>query len=244
MPPSIYGSGSPNLTGMTRGGTSTGFRGGAGKPGYPVPSFPEEDENLKEAIWYKPPASQEHDELTRISREENIPMAVLVQAYHNAQLVDLDDQLWSSIEGTDSWRIDDLPDAQQAAKKSGANLSPVVAGLQSNSRMPSPIVLKRADGSVRLVGGNARLMAAKAMKVRPKVALMRIESIDRSNTIVEGIVNMVIKELQAGALFTQTGGVGHRAGSSSWSAPMDQMTDEDEEGQGLWQNQLTNLNIR
>lgn len=223
-----------------------GFRGGAGKPGYPVPRMPgEEDEDLREASWYKTPMPQEHDEFMRVSKDENIPMAALTNAYATAQLVDLTDDVWSSLENTDSWEVSDEQRARQLAKRYGKDLSPIIAGLKGNSRLPAPIVLQRQDGSMTLVGGNTRLMAARALGITPKVALAKLESVSKVDAIVEHIVRLVTEQVQGGAIFTQTGGAQNaRAGSSAWSSAMNQMTDEDEEGQGLWQNDLVNLMIR
>ncbi len=60
---------------------------------------------------------------------------------------------------------------------------------------------------------------------------------------LEELCRVVLESIQGGTLFSNTGGAQDaRAGASSWSSPWNQMTDEDEEDQGLWQNQLTGMN--
>jgi hypothetical protein len=61
---------------------------------------------------------------------------------------------------------------------------------------------------------------------------------------LDELFRVVEEAIQGGALFTSTGGAQDAsAGSSAWSSAMNQMTDEDEEGQGLWQNQLAGMNL-
>jgi hypothetical protein len=63
----------------------------------------------------------------------------------------------------------------------------------------------------------------------------RVRSLDE-------LCRVVLESLQGGNMFSNTGGAADaRAGMSAWSSPLNQMTDDDEEGQGLWQNQLTGL---
>ena len=66
---------------------------------------------------------------------------------------------------------------------------------------------------------------------------MAVKSLDE-------LCKIVLESIQGGSLFSNTGGAQDaRAGSSPWSSPMDQMTDDDEEDQGLWQNQLTAMQL-
>lgn len=65
----------------------------------------------------------------------------------------------------------------------------------------------------------------------------------------EELCRIVVESIQSEAsVYSGGGGMGGyggsnpKSGTSAWSSPMDMMTDEDEEGQGLWQNQLSNLN--
>jgi predicted NUDIX family NTP pyrophosphohydrolase len=66
---------------------------------------------------------------------------------------------------------------------------------------------------------------------------MSIRSLDE-------LYEIVLENIQGSSMFSNTGGAHNAtAGSSAWSAPKNQYTDEDEEGQGLWQNQLTRLQL-
>ena len=66
-----------------------------------------------------------------------------------------------------------------------------------------------------------------------------------SKCTFEDIVRIVLESIDLGGAsggpFFAGTSHGYKAGSSAWSSPMNMMTDEDEEDQGLWQNNLKDL---
>lgn len=128
---------------------------------------------LKEASqiqWTMPNIQDEMGELNRTAKTLNINPQQLTQATKTARLVPLDDNTWAKMSNTDSWNIKsgDMDSVNSLAKGYGRDATSIAQGFQSGSPMPAPIVLSH-KGSPYLVGGNTRLMVARAMGIRPSM---------------------------------------------------------------------------
>lgn len=128
-----------------------------------------------EPRWHPPRRAEEDCELERTAVDLGIPLESLREAFRSGSLVDLEGWVWCSMDNTDSNETFCLAEAEARAKLYGRNLERIVLGMSARSSLPAPIVLLRGQGRPYLVAGNTRLMACRALGVRPKVWLMRLE---------------------------------------------------------------------
>jgi len=102
------------------------------------------------------------DEIKRIKKQ-----------FVQKNLQPLSDSVWKKLQNTDSWAIKNLEDVIKLSQEYGRDWESIKNALQSNKELPAPIVLRRG-GSYELIGGNTRLMVAKALNIRPTVLLIEL----------------------------------------------------------------------
>jgi hypothetical protein len=114
--------------------------------------------------------SSDHKEWTRNFEK-------LKSAYRNGKFMKLSDAFWRRLENTDSFKVKTMKDIEKFittnSGDSGARdiyevIKEIVSGV-----CRAPIVMKK-DSKYTLVAGNARLMAARLLGIRPDVIVMAI----------------------------------------------------------------------
>jgi hypothetical protein len=138
-------------------------------------------ESLPGVQWVAPSVKEELPELTRVARAEGIPLRLFIELTLRAELKVLDDAHWSELENTESFETTSMEQAKKLAGAYGNDLDRVVAGLHSGAQIPAPIVLERANGTLTLVAGNTRLMACRALGIRPRVALVWLDGAENDH---------------------------------------------------------------
>ena len=126
--------------------------------------------------WTMPNIQEEMDEFLRTAKTLRIDQKQLLQATKTAKLVPLDERTWSSMQNTDSYKNiapGDMNTVNSLAKKYGRDVGRIVQAFQQGGSLPAPIVLMRNNQSY-LIGGNTRLMVARALKMQPKVLMVMI----------------------------------------------------------------------
>jgi hypothetical protein len=118
--------------------------------------------------------SDEMGELERTAKDENISLSYIVDAFEDAELVPLNDAVWSQLENTDSYDIVGPNQAAAYAEDYGKDWKPIVKAIKNGEELPPPLVLNIDDRYI-LVGGNTRLMFYKALGVTPKVLMGRMK---------------------------------------------------------------------
>lgn len=91
----------------------------------------------------------------------------------NGEYRKLDDETWSQLENTDSWKNvheGDLQDVQDIARKYDKNYSGFIEAIFSEKSLPAPIILKY-KGRYHKVAGNTRLMFARGLGQKPSVLI-------------------------------------------------------------------------
>ena len=134
-------------------------------------------ELLEDPKWHRPNTSKggdEYGELIRTRRELRLKSKELHSAVKRARLGQLSDKHWSKLDNTGSWQANKR-DADYDAKRYGRDIKSIYKGYKTGEKMPAPIVLHRPGKKPYLVGGNTRLLAASAMKIRPKVLHVRMK---------------------------------------------------------------------
>ncbi len=119
--------------------------------------------------WVKPSSFEEKGELKRVSSEEDIDLDELIKSFENGKVVNLTNNDWQHLENTDSYNIENIEDVENLANEYGKDWKSILNAFKNNSKLPTPIILIRKDNTSTLIGGNTRLMIAKALKIQPKV---------------------------------------------------------------------------
>ena len=117
--------------------------------------------------WHRPSARTERGELSRVADDEKVPLKHLLNAFKKAKLKPLHHKTWAHLQNTDSQSTKTMAKFVKTSEKYGRDWKRVAKGLTKGHSMPAPIILRRKDGSNTLVGGNTRLMGAKALKIKP-----------------------------------------------------------------------------
>lgn len=119
--------------------------------------------------WVPPSLEEEDEALVRLADEEGLDMPSLLRAARSAKMRALSESDWRRLERTDSYGVDSVSDATHIAESYGRDVDSVIRGFAQGASIPAPVVLERPDGSITLVCGNARLMAARALGLSPQV---------------------------------------------------------------------------
>ena len=120
---------------------------------------------------YKAIVADERSEIERTAQEFNVPIPDVEYAFVAGNMVVLSDDIWSKLENSDSYDINSLEDAIKLAKEYGKNWKPTLDAVKSNKDINPPLVLNYDKDKYHLVGGNTRLMFAKALGKIPKVLM-------------------------------------------------------------------------
>jgi len=127
--------------------------------------------NARNTKWLKPDVLEEVSEIYRTAEALGIDFETLMKCVKESNLEILDDKTWEMMENSDSWETVTVDEANARAYDYDRDIASVFEGM--GKELPAPIVLihKRTP---YLIGGNTRLMASRALKVRPKVLMVRM----------------------------------------------------------------------
>lgn len=125
--------------------------------------------------WVKPNIDDERGEIIRTAGEFGIDPGALLAAFGKGTLKELPDHVWERLENTDSWEIQNMDDARLLAAEYDRDIESIIAGIEAGSAMPAPIILQYDGNSYYLVGGNTRLMVAKALGIKPSVWVIKVK---------------------------------------------------------------------
>jgi len=109
----------------------------------------------------------ESEEIERTSDDLDISYDDIRDSLMNGKEITLDDKMWSRLENTDSYHIKDKEEAIKLANNYGKDWK----SIEDAEETPPALILQYEPNKYYLVGGNTRLMFAKANKTNPKVIL-------------------------------------------------------------------------
>ena len=145
-----------------------------------------EKELKNEAVFVFPSVEKEPGEIEKVARKYNPqnPEAFVCIFYERAQqvrLVDLTEDMWGTLDNTDSFDIPRNGWEQVAEhidytnQETGANRNweDLRQKMEQGQELDAPIVLKHSD-EIHLVSGNTRLMVARALGKTPKILLVEM----------------------------------------------------------------------
>lgn len=121
--------------------------------------------------WIIPPLQEEIGEFVRVCKTFGIRLSSLISLFHNGTIGCIDEETWSKLGNTDSWKTVKL---EQVFKKAehygrGRNAHILLNAFRADKPMEIPIVLFFTDGRTHLVSGNTRLMICRAIGKCPKI---------------------------------------------------------------------------
>lgn len=130
---------------------------------------------VKKISWKKPDTEEEHDEIMRQAKASKVNGKELKQKINNTKATEISDDVWSKLGNTDSWETDTLDKVAKLAKEYGRDYKSILKGFGDEKDMPAPMIIKK-NNKYELIGGNTRLMVARALGIRPKVIIADMDN--------------------------------------------------------------------
>jgi hypothetical protein len=125
----------------------------------------------KSPLLWIPILQAENEEIERTADELGLPYDVVYNSFASGKEVTLTDEMWSRLENTDSYDIDSEEEAIELAHHYGKDIQSILAA----EKTPPALILQYSPNKYYLVGGNTRLMVARAKGINPQVILATIE---------------------------------------------------------------------
>jgi hypothetical protein len=113
----------------------------------------------------------ENEEIERTAEDLGLPYDTVYNSFVNGNEVTLTDEMWSRLENTDSYDINSEEEAIELARHYGKDIQSIL----SAEKTPPALILQYSPNKYYLVGGNTRLMVARAKGINPQVILGTIE---------------------------------------------------------------------
>jgi len=139
-------------------------------------------------LGWEPIIKAEDEEIERTAKDLGLPYDVVYNSLVNGNEVTLNDDMWSRLENTDSYDINSEEEAIKLAQYYGKDYKSIM----SAEKTPPALILQYSPNKFYLIGGNTRLMFARAKGINPQVILGTIEP---SNKYVYQDVNDIGADL-------------------------------------------------
>jgi len=142
-----------------------------------VPNTPKAKVRLEaiNPLGWEPIIKAENEEIERTAGELGLPYDVVYNSFVNGDEVTLTDEIWSRLENTDSYDINSEEEAIELAQYYGKDIQSILAA----EKTPPALILQYSPNKYYLVGGNTRLMVARAKGINPQVILGTIEPLNK-----------------------------------------------------------------
>jgi len=127
-------------------------------------------ESEAQVTWFAPAWEDEVEEFERYA--DKVDLNTLHNMFNQGKLVPLTEDVWASLENSDSYKISKIEEAIEYANSYGKDWESIVEAFKTGSALPASIIIKWKTGESELVAGNTRLMVARAFKVQPIVFLI------------------------------------------------------------------------
>lgn len=126
--------------------------------------------------WERPDLHAEREEILRTAKSEGLDLDDLWNALESGKLVPLTEQTWSRMENTDSYDVSTMEDAVELAERYKRDWRSIKNAYETRGTLPAPIVIMKPNGALYLVGGNTRLIVARAHNTMPEIFLAQIDN--------------------------------------------------------------------
>ena len=126
-------------------------------------------------LGWEPIIKAENEEIERTADELGLPYDTVYNSLVNGKEVTLTDEMWSRLENTDSYDIDSEEEAIELAQYYGKDYKSIL----SAEKTPPALILQYSPNKYYLIGGNTRLMFARAKGINPQVIMGTIEPLNK-----------------------------------------------------------------
>jgi hypothetical protein len=126
-------------------------------------------------LGWEPIIKAENEEIERTADDLKLPYDTVYNSLVNGKEVTLTDEIWSRLENTDSYDINSEEEAIELAQYYGKDYKSIM----SAEKTPPALILQYSPNKYYLIGGNTRLMFARAKGINPQVILGTIEPLNK-----------------------------------------------------------------
>ena len=177
---------------------------------------------LKQPLKESPPIEFEQDDyqdyildnrsaIEKAAANFNLPIDDMEYAFNAGTPVVLGDDVWSKLQNTNSFNIENLEHAIRYAHDRKIKVKPYILAIKKGEELPLPLMLNYGEGKYWLVAGEVVLALYRALKVTPTVLqanLNLMESLnenkqkktsyltDEKKQLIKEFVKFVAKELK------------------------------------------------
>jgi hypothetical protein len=139
-------------------------------------------------------------EIDRTAQVFNVQPDDIQYAFEDGSEVVLSDDVWSKLENSDSYEIQNLEQAIKLANKYKKDWRSIVRAIQDEKQLPLPLILRYDADKYYLVGGNTRLMIYKALGVQPVVLMGNLDLTIDENSEVFDLNTIKLNESQTATI--------------------------------------------
>jgi len=111
----------------------------------------------------------QRDKIEKAAAYFNLPIPDMEYAFNAGTPVVLGDDIWSKLQNTNSYNIDNLEHAIRYAHDKRIKVKPYIEAIKNGEELPLPLVLCYSQDKYYLVGGEVILALYKALKIIPTV---------------------------------------------------------------------------
>jgi cytidyltransferase-like protein len=135
----------------------------------------------------------------------NVPIPDMEYAFNAGQPVVLGDDVWSQLQNTNSFNIENLDHAIRYAHDKKVKVKPYILAIKNNEELPLPLILRYGQDKYWLVAGETILSLYKALKATPTVlqATLNLREVQtyiqpkpEKKQIIKEFIKYVAKELE------------------------------------------------
>lgn len=131
------------------------------------------------------------DKIEKIAQVFNYPIEDMLLAFQGGTPTVMSDDMWSTLENSESHKIKDLEGAIAHALKLGINPRPYIDQIKKKKELPLPLILQYNPGKFYLVGGEVVLSILKALGAIPEVLIGNITPKSKKNVLPEPIFESI-----------------------------------------------------
>ena len=131
------------------------------------------------------------DKIEKIAQVFNYPIEDMLLAFQGGTPTVMSDDMWSTLENSESHKIKDLEGAIAHALKLGINPRPYIDQIKKKKELPLPLILQYNPGKFYLVGGEVVLSILKALGAIPEVLIGNITPKSKKNVLPEPIFETI-----------------------------------------------------
>lgn len=126
---------------------------------------------------YEQYIQQNRSKIEKAAYVFNFPIDDLIIAFNNGENILLNDDMWSKLQNSKSYKIKDLEDAIKYSLKLGIDSKQYIDYIKKGKELPLPLIIKYDIDKYYLVGGEVILSVYRALGLIPNVLQANLDNI-------------------------------------------------------------------